>query len=60
MCSAPKVPKSQPALIAAPQTGEAASGNIEARLRQARSGAAANILTSPLGLAGGGKLGGGM
>ncbi|MEM7317407.1 MAG: hypothetical protein AAF408_03280 [Pseudomonadota bacterium] len=47
-----------PALIAAGITPEAnESSDIEARLRRRRSGAAATVLTSPLGIPATGKLG---
>lgn len=53
MClSQPKMP-SQPAppIIAAPDNREAGrTADVEARLRRARSGAAANILTGPRGI----------
>ncbi len=53
MCSAPKIdiPKPTAIRVGAPDNREAVEqGNLEARLRKRASGAAANILTSPLGL----------
>lgn len=51
MCSAPKIKTPKPAIIAAPDNRESARQGDEAlRRRRARSGAAANILTSPVGI----------
>ena len=51
MCSAPKVKTPKPAIIAAPQNLDAnRQADAEARLRRYRSGAASNILTSPMGI----------
>ncbi|QPM89148.1 hypothetical protein [Pseudooceanicola algae] len=57
MCKAPSV-DTRPAIISA-GTGQDStqSADLEARLRRARSGAAANILTSPLGIPARSKLG---
>lgn len=54
MCmSTPKIKKPEPQIIAAPQSVDSnRQADIEARFRRARSGALANILTSPTGLAG--------
>lgn len=57
MCKGPNIKDPKPALIPAPATTARQDGDIEARLRRARSGAAANILTSALGIPSGGKLG---
>lgn len=49
----PKMPEisAAPAIIAAPNNAEATfQAGIEARMRRARAGAAANILTSPTGI----------
>jgi hypothetical protein len=51
MMRTPKIPKPAPMIIAAPDNREAIfQGDMEARLRRARAGAAANILTSPTGI----------
>ncbi len=51
MCFAPKIPTAATAAIASTYNAEAvASSNLEASLRKARAGAAANILTSPVGI----------
>lgn len=54
MCTAPRMPEIQPIaapLIAANQSNTAgAEAALEARLRQARSSAAANVLTSQRGI----------
>lgn len=51
MCSAPKIERPKPAILAAPNNREASRQGDEAlRRRRARSGAAANILTGPLGI----------
>lgn len=53
MCKRPKIETAQPlsAPIAAPSSREAnRDADLEARLRRARSGAAANVLTSARGL----------
>ncbi len=57
MCSAPKVKSPKPALIPAPDASATGDVALEARLRRARSGATANILTSGLGVPSGQKLG---
>lgn len=52
MCKMPKIdtPKAAP-IIAAPDNRDATrQADAEARRRRARSGAAANILTSPVGI----------
>ena len=51
MCVGRRPTMPAPALIAAPDNREAvAQGEMEARLRRMRAGAAANILTSPVGI----------
>lgn len=46
-----RTPAPQPIRVAAPDNREARqSATMEARLRRRRSGAAANILTSPVGI----------
>ncbi|MEX0306039.1 MAG: hypothetical protein AB3N12_01520 [Ruegeria sp.] len=68
MCVRPKAPKiktpkpqpvsAAPQLIAAPHSVEAnQAGDIEAKLRRRRAGAAANVLTSPTGIPGTSQLG---
>lgn len=59
MCmSSPKPPKIAAPIIAAPDNAEAnRQGDIEARLRRRRAGAAANLLTSPTGIPGTSQLG---
>lgn len=53
----PKMPAPTP-IIAGTDTAEAGmAADIEARLRRRRAGAAANILTSPVGIPATGKLG---
>lgn len=47
----PKIPTPSMQAIAAPDNAEATRrGSMEARLRRARSGAAANVLTGPSGI----------
>lgn len=47
----PKIPKAAPALIPSTDNGEAQrQADLEAALRRRRAGAAANILTSPVGI----------
>jgi hypothetical protein len=60
MCMArPKMPTIAAPLIAAPDNTEAIQqGELEAMLRRRRAGAAANILTSPVGIPATRKLGG--
>lgn len=51
MPKAPKMPRPAPMIIAAPDNREAIfQGDMEARMRRARAGAAANILTGPTGI----------
>lgn len=51
MCIAPKIPKAAPTPIAAYDNTEALrQGDIEAKLRRRRSGPAATILTSAMGI----------
>ena len=55
----PRIPAPAAPLIAATDSREAIQqGSIEARLRRARAGAAANILTSPTGIPSTPQLGG--
>lgn len=51
MCFTPKMPNVAAPLIASTGNAEATSaGSFEASLRRARAGAAANILTGPMGI----------
>lgn len=51
MCKMPKIETPKPPVIAMPRNADAnREGDIQARLRRARSGALANILTSPTGI----------
>lgn len=53
MCLTPKTPQPVAAPMAAPGSDSIRrQGEVEQRIRRARSGAAADILTSPTGVAG--------
>ncbi|MBR9765472.1 MAG: hypothetical protein GYB53_18610 [Rhodobacteraceae bacterium] len=58
MCiSAPKVSAAKPIVASADNREANQSADIEARLRRRRSGAAANVLTSAVGIPSTGQLG---
>lgn len=55
MFSSPKMPSPVVApILAAPSDAARREGDVEARLRRMRAGAAADVLTTPQGLAAGG------